>query len=296
MKIRYWIKAFRLRTLPLSISCILMGCALASIDSSVDYKLLALTIITTVFLQILSNLANDYGDGIKGTDVNRTGEQRMVEAGLISKKQMFYAVILFSILSFVSGISLVYFSFGLKDLFYPLIFLILGGFSIWGAIKYTMGKTPYGYIGLGDVFVFIFFGLLGVLGSYFLLCNKLEFVAFAGAVFCGCLSVSVLNMNNMRDYYTDKEAGKNTIVVKKGLNWAKYYHISLILIALIALSVIYFYTLNYWILISLIPVVILILNIKKVLTYKKTIELDGELKKIALSTFVITLILAFCLA
>jgi 1,4-dihydroxy-2-naphthoate octaprenyltransferase len=254
-----------------------------------------LAIITTVFLQVLSNLANDYGDGIKGADANRTGEQRMVEAGLISEKHMFFAVILFSVLSFVSGISLVYFSFGLKDLFYPLLFLILGCFAIWGAVKYTMGKLPYGYIGLGDVFVFIFFGLLGVLGSYFLLCNKLEFIAFLGVIFCGCLSVSVLNMNNMRDYYSDKEAGKNTIVVKKGLNWAKNYHISLILIGLTALSAIYFYTLNYWILITLIPVLILIINIKKVLTYKKTIELDSELKKIALSTFVITLILAICL-
>ena len=295
MKIKYWIKAFRLRTLPLSISCILMGSALASIDSTVDFKLLILAIITTVFLQILSNLANDYGDGIKGADVNRTGEQRMVEAGFISKNHMFYAVILFSILSFFSGISLVYFSFGLQDLFYPLLFLILGGFAIWGAIKYTMGKTPYGYIGLGDVFVFIFFGLLGVLGSYFLLCNKLEFIAFLGVIFCGCLSVSVLNMNNMRDYYTDKEAGKNTLVVKKGLKWAKNYHISLILIALTALSAIYFYTLNYWILISLIPIIILVLNVVKVLTYKKTIELDKELKKIALSTFLITLILALSL-
>ena len=295
MKIKYWIKAFRLRTLPLSMSSILMGCALASLNLKVDYTVLFLAITTTLFLQILSNLANDYGDGIKGVDANRTGEQRMVASGLISKSQMFYAVMLFSVLSFISGLTLVYFSFGLKDLFYPFLFIILGCFSIWGAIKYTMGKVPYGYIGLGDIFVFVFFGLLGVIGSYFLFCNEVDLIAIVGAFFCGCLSVSVLNMNNMRDFHSDKEAGKNTIVVKKGLKWAKYYQVSLILMALTALAIIYFYTINQWILISFIPVVILFLNIKKVLTYKKTIELDSELKKIAISTFAITLILAFCL-
>ncbi|MDG2370059.1 MAG: 1,4-dihydroxy-2-naphthoate octaprenyltransferase [Flavobacteriales bacterium] len=295
MKIKHWIKAFRLRTLPLSVSCILMGFALSSIESTVDYTLLYLTITTTVFLQILSNLANDYGDGVKGADKSRKGEQRMVASGLISKNNMFSAVIIFSVLSLFSGLTLIYFSFEFSNLFYPSIFLILGLFSIWGAIKYTMGKTPYGYIGFGDVFVFVFFGILGVIGSYFLFCGQINSIVFAGAFFCGCLSVSVLNMNNMRDYHSDKLAGKNTVVVNKGLSWAKYYHVSLILSAIIALSIIYIHILNHWLLLALIPVLVLLLNIIKVLTFKNNIELDAELKKIALSTFVITLIITLCL-
>jgi 1,4-dihydroxy-2-naphthoate polyprenyltransferase len=295
MKIKHWIKAFRLRTLPLSVSCILMGFALSSIESTVDYTLLYLTITTTVFLQILSNLANDYGDGVKGVDKSRKGEQRMVASGLISKNNMFAAVIIFSVLSLFSGLTLIYFSFEFSNLFYPSIFLILGLFSIWGAIKYTMGKTPYGYIGFGDVFVFVFFGILGVIGSYFLFCGQINSIVFAGAFFCGCLSVSVLNMNNMRDYHSDKLAGKNTVVVNKGLSWAKYYHVSLILSAIIALSIIYIHILNHWLLLALIPVLVLLLNIIKVLTFKNNIELDAELKKIALSTFVITLIITLCL-
>ena len=295
MKIKHWIKAFRLRTLPLSVSCILMGFSLASLESSVDYILLSLTITTTVFLQILSNLANDYGDGIKGADKNRKGEQRMVASGLISKKSMFSAVILFSVLSLFSGLALIYFSFDLSTLFYPIVFLILGLFSIWGAIKYTMGKTPYGYIGFGDVFVFVFFGILGVIGSYFLFCGQINPIVFAGAFFCGCLSVSVLNMNNMRDYQSDKIAGKNTVVVNKGLSWARYYQVSLILSAITALSIIYLHTLNHWLLLTLFPVLILLLNIKKVVTFKNNLELDAELKKIALSTFAITLIITLCL-
>ena len=144
-------------------------------------------------------------------------------------------------------------------------------------------------------FVFVFFGILGVIGSYFLFCGQINSIVFAGAFFCGCLSVSVLNMNNMRDYHSDKLAGKNTVVVNKGLSWAKYYHVSLILSAIIALSIIYIHILNHWLLLALIPVLVLLLNIIKVLTFKNNIELDAELKKIALSTFVITLIITLCL-
>ena len=135
MKIKFWIKAFRLRTLPLSASCILMGCALASIDYRVDLRVVLFSLITTILLQILSNLANDYGDGVRGTDNARKGEQRMVQAGFISKKQMLFAVVIFGILSFISGVVLLYFSFGLNQLSNSVIFLLLGLFAIWGEIK-----------------------------------------------------------------------------------------------------------------------------------------------------------------
>ena len=141
MKIKHWIKAFRLRTLPLSVSCILMGFSLASLESSVDYILLSLTITTTVFLQILSNLANDYGDGIKGADKNRKGEQRMVASGLISKKSMFSAVILFSVLSLISGLALIYFSFDLSTLFYPIVFFNIRTFFHMGGYKIHHGQN-----------------------------------------------------------------------------------------------------------------------------------------------------------
>ena len=296
MKIKYWIKAFRLRTLPLSISSILMAFSLANIHFSLETTVLLLAIVTTIFLQILSNLANDYGDGIKGSDVNRVGEPRMVSAGFISESQMLVGVIIFSILSFISGSYLLYFVFGFADLIYSLLFLSLGLFSIWGAIKYTMGKNPYGYSGYGDLFVFIFFGLLGVFGSYFLFTKTLEPIAISGALICGCLSVCVLNMNNMRDYYSDKKVGKITLVVKKGIKWAANYQLVLISIAIISYVSVFLYTINYWLFIGLIPIAILLTNVKTALSFNENSELDGELKKIALSTFAIAIILFFSIS
>ncbi|MBG15679.1 MAG: 1,4-dihydroxy-2-naphthoate octaprenyltransferase [Crocinitomicaceae bacterium] len=294
MKIKFWIKAFRLRTLPLSVSCILMGCALASIDYRVDLRVVLFSLITTILLQILSNLANDYGDGVRGTDKARKGEQRMVQSGFISKKQMLFAVVIFGILSFLSGVVLLYFSFGLNQLSNSVIFLFLGLLAIWGAIKYTMGKIPYGYIGLGDVFVFIFFGIVGVCGSYFLLTKDLDLTVIPGVLICGCLSVGVLNMNNIRDYDSDKIAGKRTVVVKRGLKWAKVYHVLLLAIAMLSYLSLYVYTNNtnnHILLIGLLPMLILLTNAKKVILSTENSQLDSELKKIALSTFLIALIL-----
>ena len=291
MKIKSWISALRLRTLPLSLSCILIGGALAYPVQVFDNYVFSLIIATTVLLQILSNLANDYGDGIKGTDDQRIGPDRMIQKGYISQKEMFMAICIVAVFAFSTGILLLYKVFGLAYLINSLLFLALGVLSIWAAIKYTMGKNPYGYKGLGDLFVFIFFGLVGVIGTYYLLTNSFNPITLLGALFTGCLSMAVLNMNNMRDHDSDKNAGKNTLVVKYGIKWATYYQIALISIgslSIISLTILLEKPLN---LICVIPLPILLTNIKKVTSFNKLIELDKELKKIALSTFAISIIL-----
>ena len=175
MKFKYWIKAARLRTLPLAFSCILLSSSLVIINHiELSYKELFLTLTTTLLLQILSNFANDYGDAIKGADKNRTGEQRMVQSGKISKSQMKLAIVIISILTLTVGLYLIFSVFH-KDIFKILIFLFLGIGSIIAAIKYTVGKSAYGYSGFGDVFVFLFFGLLSVVGSYFLFTKEINF-------------------------------------------------------------------------------------------------------------------------
>lgn len=291
MKIKSWISAIRLRTLPLSLSCILMSGALANLIYPIDVSIFILIITTTILLQVLSNLANDYGDGLKGTDDHRVGPERMIQKGLISKKEMFFGICILGILTFLMGLLLLYKVFGLDYIMVSLSFLLLGIFSIWAAIKYTMGNNPYGYKGLGDLFVFIFFGLVGVIGSFYLLTLSWNWITIPGSLFTGCLSMAVLNMNNMRDHDTDKEAGKKTLVVKYGLKWASKYQIALITISIISIFSIIIFSNDFWNYLCLIPLPYLISNINKVINYKNTLELDKELKKIALSTFAISFIL-----
>ena len=157
MKLVYWIKAARLRTLPLAFSCILMGAAIARI-CSFEFSIikLILALLTTLFLQILSNFANDYGDGIKGSDQYRETNDRMVQSGKISKDEMKKGIIILSISGFFSGLLLIFFSFPIEETYKILFFLVLGVLAIVAAIKYTVGRSAYGYHGLGDLFVFIF--------------------------------------------------------------------------------------------------------------------------------------------
>jgi len=266
------------------------GVAFINTNKSIDFIVFSLTISTTILLQILSNLANDYGDGISGADNNRQGPARMLQSGYISKRQMLIAISIISIFAFISGLSLIYFAFGFDRIYLILLFLSIGMFAIWAAIKYTMGKSPYGYNALGDLFVFIFFGLVGVIGSYYLQTLSFHWISIIGALFTGSASMAVLNMNNMRDYYTDKKCNKNTLVVKLGLTKAKYYHIYLISISCVSLLILTIYFNNAWLYICLLPLILLASNIIKVISYKELIDLDSELKKIALSTFAATLL------
>jgi 1,4-dihydroxy-2-naphthoate octaprenyltransferase len=229
-----WIGAARLRTLPLSLSSIFMGSFLAAKEQKFGILIFVFAVLTTVFLQILSNFANDYGDSQNGADnQERKGPQRAVQSGFITPKQMFTAVIAFGVLSFISGVSLIYISFGG---FTPLFigFLIIGILAILAAYFYTAGKKPYGYAGLGDISVFIFFGIVGVFGSNFLFTQELNFVNIFPAIACGALATGVLNINNIRDIKSDKIAGKITIPVRLGERPAKQYHWFLLNISIIS--------------------------------------------------------------
>jgi len=295
-----WIKAFRLRTLPLSFSNILLGSAIAFANSGGDFialffswKIFVLTLITTLLLQILSNLANDYGDSKKGADnENRIGPERAVQSGAISLKAMKNAIIVFSALSLIAGLSLLYLAFYGQINWKFIAFFLLGIASIAAAIKYTVGKGAYGYSGLGDLFVFIFFGIVGVAGSYYLQAHMLPWQIFMPAITMGCFSVAVLNLNNMRDQVNDKAVVKNTLVVKLGFRNAKIYHGLLFVIAYAAfpipLLITEFSILN---LLLILPVgLIHALHLWRVYKVCKPVEFDPELKKVALSAFLFSLL------
>ena len=233
MSIKPWLKAFRLRTLPLSISGILAGSFCALQNGFWSGPIFTLALVTTVLFQIISNLANDLGDTLKGADnEHRVGPERSVQSGAITKTAMRNAIILFSVLSLISSGLLIY--FGTQTLSAEIIYIYIGlAFAcVAAAILYTMGKHAYGYLGLGDVFVFFFFGLVSVAGVYPLFANDLWIWIFLPAVTIGALSTMVLNLNNMRDHKNDETVGKRTLVVKIGDRSAKIYHLSLLIIAL----------------------------------------------------------------
>ena len=292
MIIKNFIKAARLRTLPLSISGIILGGFLAMSDGLFNGVIFSLALITTIGFQVISNFANDYGDGVKGTDAIRIGEERMVSSGKISPKQMKKAIMISVILTIIFALFLIYESFGLSNFGYSVLFFILGIVSVVAAIKYTVGNLAYGYSGFGDVFVFLFFGLLSVLGSYFLFTKEIYFLLTLPAISIGLLSTAVLNLNNMRDYQNDKKSNKNTIVVKIGLKAAKRYHYSLLLLSFIsAVSYVvltFTKTVQFIFLLAYIPLVIHALF---VYNNKEELRLDAELKKVALSTFLFSVLL-----
>lgn len=292
MIIKNFIKAARLRTLPLSISGIILGGFLAMSDGLFNGVIFSLALITTIGFQVISNFANDYGDGVKGTDAIRIGEERMVSSGKISPKQMKKAIMVSVILTIIFALFLIYESFGLSNFGYSVLFFILGIVSVVAAIKYTVGNLAYGYSGFGDVFVFLFFGLLSVLGSYFLFTKEIYFLLTLPAISIGLLSTAVLNLNNMRDYQNDKKSKKNTIVVKIGLKAAKRYHYSLLLLSFIsAVSYVvltFTKTVQFIFLLAYIPLVIHALF---VYNNKEELRLDAELKKVALSTFLFSVLL-----
>lgn len=295
-KTKAWIKAFRLRTLPLSFSNIILGTALASLHFDIDYTVFGLILSTTLLLQIVSNLANDYGDAKKGTDNdNRVGPERAVQSGIISLQQMKIGIGISSVLAFISGIALLFTAFKGQINIYFILFLGLGVGAIAAAIKYTVGKKAYGYSGMGDLFVFIFFGLVGVLGTYYLLTQSLNWLMVLPAITMGCLSTAVLNLNNMRDINNDKAVGKNTLVVKMGSKLAKTYHYSLFFWGYLAyvLFCIFQFDLNthYFVLLPLILIGFLHgIHLKKVANIKQPKNFDPELKKIALSALLFAIL------
>jgi 1,4-dihydroxy-2-naphthoate octaprenyltransferase len=295
--IKTWIKAFRLRTLPLSVSGVLMGSALALKANVFNYQTFTLALLTTLFLQILSNLANDYGDSKNGKDnEGRVGPTRAVQSGLITLNEMKRMIIAFVILSLLSGTLLIYIS-GISILSKPFITLLAIGLSaIYAAITYTIGKNPYGYSGWGDISVFIFFGLFSVMGTYFLFAHSLPLALALPATSVGLFSVGVLNINNMRDCENDKTTGKITIVVKMGIEKSKQYHVAILSLAILSALVFVIINNSNWLSYSfLIAATPLIFHLQRVIKNKEARLLDCELKKLSLTAFFFTLIYSICI-
>jgi 1,4-dihydroxy-2-naphthoate octaprenyltransferase len=274
----------------LAVSCIAMGGFLASAAGAFQWNIFLLCVLTTIFLQILSNLANDYGDSIHGADsADRKGPMRAVQSGAVTKNQMRIAVIIFIILSLASGILLLLVSFGLQ--WRAIVFFLgLGVLSIFAAIAYTVGKKPYGYAGLGDISVLIFFGFVGVMGSYYLFTKHITLFEVLPAFSCGLFSMAVLNINNIRDIDSDRKAGKFSIPVRIGREKAVLYHWFLLLAGL--LSAIVYTALTFtsvWQLLFLTSLPLFLKNGQAV-SDKSSHELDPYLKQMALSTLLFVML------
>jgi len=291
---KHWINAARLRTLPLSVSGIIVGSFYAMSQSMFNWKIIIFALSTTLGLQILSNFANDYGDGIKGTDnENRVGPKRAIQSGVITPEAMKRALVITSILTLISAILLIYVAFKDHNLGFSLFYLGLGILAIASAIRYTVGNSAYGYRGYGDLFVFIFFGLVSTLGIYFMFAKEMDWFLVLPATAIGFLSVAVLNLNNMRDEASDRKSNKNTIVVKMGGANAKVYHYFLVISAMIlVLEFTYFKEFNFDQYIFVLAYIPLIKHLVTVYKNKNPKELDPELKKVALSTFVLSVLLS----
>lgn len=289
-----WINAARPRTLPLALSGIVMGCGLAWFYGAFQVAVSVLAIITATLIQIFSNFANDYGDSQRGTDNQfRLGPTRTMQSGEISKKEMEAGMFIVGGLSFIFGIWLVYMGtwHHSKTAFFS--FIGFGILSLLAAYFYTAGKKSYGYIGLGDLFVFLFFGLLPVAGVFYLNAGFLPPSVFLPAISIGLFSTGVLNLNNMRDIENDRNSGKITLPVRIGQQKSRIYHIVLILggwtTALLHVANQH-NSLWQWLFILVFP---LFLNdLRKIVQIKNDKELDPFLKRLALSTLAYTLL--FC--
>lgn len=289
--LKIWVQAARLRTLPLSVSGIIMGNALALSHNDFSFIIFLLSILTAIAFQIVSNFANDYGDGIKGTDnEQRIGPKRVLQQGLLTSKNLKRGILVSVLVSIILSIALIYESLGVDKLLFSVLFILLAIGAVAAAIKYTVGTNPYGYSGLGDLFVFIFFGWVSVIGSYFLQINSIDLSIVLFATSVGLLSVAVLNLNNMRDIENDLNSSKITLAVRLGGYKAKVYHFFLISIAIIlffigigeqSLLIKTIYTLVF---------VPLFLHLYRVFNVKEPKQFDPELKKLALTIFFISIV------
>ena len=286
----------RLRTLPLALSSIAMGTFLAAAAGKFNLVIFLLCILTTILLQVLSNLANDYGDSIHGADhEERLGPERTVQSGQISPGNMRMAIGLSALLSLLSGIALLVYSLDVMAGGF-FVFLGLGLAAILAALGYTLGKKPYGYQGLGDLFVLIFFGLIGVSGTYFLFTGTFNFFVLLPALSSGFMATAVLNINNIRDIDSDIKAGKKSIPVRLGRDRAVIYHWFLLGGALLSAS---FYIVvihhNPWQFAFLITLPLFIMNGMSIKRADNPVEIDPYLKKMALTSLIFTMIFGICL-
>ena len=291
-KLKIWLQAARLRTLPLSLSGIILGGFLAEKNGVFNVLIFLFSVLTTIGFQVLSNFANDYGDGVKGTDnESRIGPARVLQQGLLTRAQLKKGIQICAVVSLVFAFALIYVAFGTSDLQYSLIFVLLGIASVVAAIKYTVGTNAYGYKALGDLFVFLFFGGVSVLGSYFLQVHEFQIELILPATSLGLLSVGVLNLNNMRDLHTDKEVNKITMAVLLGASLSKAYHTFLLIGAV--LTAVFYVKMDiqpaYLFMIAVLPMMI---HLRRVLGYTDPQEFDPELKRLALCTFLFAILFA----
>ena len=292
--VQIWLSAARLRTLPLSIAGIITGNALALETYAFSWMLFAGALLTAIAYQILSNFANDYGDGVKGTDnENRIGPKRVMQQKLIEPKVLYNAIIITAIVAFVLSVVLVYEAFGMENLKWIGLFLALSAAAIWAAYNYTVGESAYGYFALGDIFVFLFFGFVAVGGAYFLQTQELTIEAVYWSIAMGGLSVGVLNLNNMRDTENDIQSNKKTIANTLGPSKSRIYQYLLLFISVVSLVISIlisgdFTGLEAMPIVIVIPLVIQSLGISKVSNPK---DYDTYLKPLALSTFALSLLL-----
>ncbi len=273
-----WFSAFRLRTLPLAVASISLGSFLAAAEDSFQWQVSLLALLTAFLLQILSNLANDYGDSVHGADSERrVGPQRATQSGRITSRLMRAAVLVLVGLCLASGYLLI------RGESY--VFHVSGLAAIAAAVAYTVGPRPYGYVGLGDLFVFLFFGIVGVCGSYYLHTHRLNLLTLLPAVSCGVFCVAVLNINNLRDMTSDQLAGKITMAVRLGGYKARIYHWILLLVGLGSASAYIFLTYKtawQWLFLAVVP--LLLRNGRGIFSQQDATLLDPYLKQMALTT------------
>ena len=290
-QIKVWLKAVRLRTLPLSVSGILIGNSLCFQDPEFSGILFVLMLFTAISFQIISNFANDYGDGVKGTDNdNRLGPKRVLQQGLLSREILKKGIVIISLISLLLAFVLIFLAFGSNSWYYILIFIGLSFASVWAAIFYTVGNKAYGYYGFGDLFVFLFFGGVSVLGAYFIQLKTFSYPAILLSLVVGFLSVGVLNLNNMRDIDNDAFVGKRTLVVIMGAAIAKKYHL-LLLIVSVSILVYVFSSVSirfFWI--PYLAIIPLMVHFISVLKNSEPKFFDHELKKLSLSIFLLSLL------
>ncbi|NDW11108.1 1,4-dihydroxy-2-naphthoate octaprenyltransferase [Dysgonomonas sp. 520] len=296
--IKHWISALRPRTLFLALASTICGNSIAYSTGFFNVSVCVLSILTATFLQLLSNLANDLGDFQHGTDVTgeRVGPTRTVQSGAISSTQMIRAIWFVMILCAISGFLLIEEVSRFISIGYLLLFVFLGGTAIVAAIKYTAGKNPYGYRGLGDLFAFVFFGPVAVVGIYFLHVHEISFQPWLPAIGIGLFTTAVLNINNMRDMSNDIKSGKITLAAKLGLTKAKLYHSFLTfggILCFIWYSLLYnMYYYEYFYMLFFFPLIWILFKLYKTPSNEMY---DPYLRYTSISTFLLSISFSLCI-
>ena len=291
MTLKACIKSMRLRTLPLSLAGVILGVTLAADNTDVSPWTAALIFLTTVCLQILSNLSNELGDTLSGTDsADRQGPKYALGSGDMTIGDIKKLILMFIGLCVISGLAMIQVSFGSLFKTESICLEVLGAAAIAGAMKYTLGKNPYGYRGLGDMSVFIFFGLVSVLGGYYVAARELPpLIMLLPASAIGCFSVGVLNVNNIRDMKTDA-VNRVTVAIKLGMKGARIYQTILVALGwalILVFCAVYDFAPGHYIFIITLP--LYIKHLQGVWTRSER-ALDPMLPMLVISTFFLSIL------